>query len=173
VATSYTWMPESEAIAPTRVCTRCGVEKPIEDFRPDLRYRGGRRHICRKYHLPYQQKMRNNPAFRQRMREDRASGKLLTLERRKRLRHRFGISVAEYDAILTAQQGLCAICSRPPGTTSCNPQINRLHLDHDHSTRKVRALLCRNWGIGHFQESPTLLDKSAAYLRAHQESEAV
>jgi hypothetical protein len=175
VGTSYTWMPDSQAFAATRICTKCGADKPIEDYRPDPRYRGGRKRICRECERPYSAKHRNTPAFRQKAREDRASGKLLAMERRKRLRHRFGISIAEYDAMLAAQQGLCAICGRPPDATSRNPQINRLHIDHDHTTGRVRALLCClcNWGIGHFQESPVLLDKAAAYLRAYHESEAM
>ena len=48
---------------------------------------------------------------------------------------RTGIPLAEYDALLAAQGGGCAICGNPPKT-------RRLHVDHDHKTGKVRGLLC-------------------------------
>lgn len=52
-----------------------------------------------------------------------------------RYRSRTGISEAEYDARLVAQNGGCAIC----GTT---PKTRRFHVDHDHRTGAVRGLLC-------------------------------
>lgn len=47
----------------------------------------------------------------------------------------FGITIEEYDRMLSEQDGLCAICRKPP--------INRrLAVDHDHDTGLVRGLLC-------------------------------
>lgn len=46
-----------------------------------------------------------------------------------------GISDAEYERLLAAQHGHCAIC---PNT----PKTRRLHVDHDHATGAVRGLLC-------------------------------
>jgi len=40
-----------------------------------------------------------------------------------------------YPLMFSAQGGVCAICGRPPAT-------RRLHIDHNHSTMKVRGLLC-------------------------------
>ena len=48
---------------------------------------------------------------------------------------RTGLPLAEYDALLAAQGGGCAICGNAPKT-------RRLHVDHDHKTGKVRGLLC-------------------------------
>lgn len=47
----------------------------------------------------------------------------------------YGITVDEYDALLKAQGGVCAICGKPPKT-------RRLGVDHDHKTGVVRGLLC-------------------------------
>ena len=49
-----------------------------------------------------------------------------------RLKRQLGLSVAEFDAQLIRQLGLCAICHT----------ATELDLDHDHKTGKVRALLC-------------------------------
>ncbi len=46
-----------------------------------------------------------------------------------------GVTDAEYDRLLAAQGGGCAICGNPPKT-------RRLHVDHDHKTGRVRGLLC-------------------------------
>lgn len=42
---------------------------------------------------------------------------------------------AEYDALLAAQGGTCAIC----GST---PKTRRLHVDREHRNGEVRGLLC-------------------------------
>lgn len=46
-----------------------------------------------------------------------------------------GVSDAEYERLLAAQGGGCAICGATPKT-------RRLHVDHDHKTGAVRGLLC-------------------------------
>lgn len=49
---------------------------------------------------------------------------------------RFGLTAAQYKALLVKQGGRCAICRRPPKT-------KRLHIDHAHDeTKRVRGLLC-------------------------------
>ena len=51
--------------------------------------------------------------------------------------NRHGITLADYDKILEAQNGLCAICTRPQGS-----EVRRMAVDHNHQTGQVRALLC-------------------------------
>lgn len=41
----------------------------------------------------------------------------------------------DYDRMLAAQDGHCALCPNTAGT-------RRLHIDHDHRTMRVRGLLC-------------------------------
>lgn len=41
----------------------------------------------------------------------------------------------QYEAMLAAQGGGCAICG-------AGPKTRRLHIDHDHMSGKVRGLLC-------------------------------
>ncbi len=81
---------------------------------------------------------------------------------------KYGITVEDYDRMFDAQGGVCAICSRPAsgGPTSAS----RLHIDHCHTTGKVRALLCStcNLGVGYFADDPDRLIAAAAYLLRHE-----
>jgi hypothetical protein len=75
------------------------------------------------------------------------------------LRRKFGITQADYDALLERQGGGCAICGKPPGKIS-------LHVDHDHETGEVRGLLCVgcNNALGQFHDDPALLDRAIDYV---------
>jgi len=77
----------------------------------------------------------------------------------------YGVSRAQYEAMLESQGGMCAICGGPPGVRS-------LAVDHDHETKRVRGLLCSgcNTGIGGLRENPELLGRAIDYLRCNTQS---
>ncbi len=56
-------------------------------------------------------------------------------QRDRYLRRKYGIGIKDYNRILKAQKGKCAICGKPP-----KPGKN-LHVDHDHVTGDIRGLL--------------------------------
>lgn len=87
--------------------------------------------------------------------------------RRGWLRYKWGLTPEEYNEILEAQGGLCAIC----GTDRCSTG-GRFVVDHDHSTGVIRSLLCSlcNKGLGCFLDDPKLLEASIGYLAAHKAS---
>ena len=63
---------------------------------------------------------------------------------------------------LAIKQGfICAICGKGE-----EKLINQLCIDHDHTTNKVRGLLCRscNYGLGCFFDSAHNLMKASMYL---------
>lgn len=64
----------------------------------------------------------------------------------------------EYEAMLAAQDGHCALC---PAT----PKTRRLHVDHDHKTGAVRGLLCYrcNNALPAWMTRPWL-DRAATYV---------
>lgn len=71
-------------------------------------------------------------------------------------RKRRGIVDAEIaDELLEFQYGKCPICTKPAS-----------HADHDHSTGRMRGMLCGecNLGLGKFRDSVTLLRRAADYL---------
>lgn len=90
-----------------------------------------------------------------------------TRARERDYRKKFGISTAEYEAMLVAQNGVCKICHRQETIVDFHTgNVKRLAVDHDHKTGKVRGLLCDmcNRGIGMLQDSPLVLRLAAEYI---------
>jgi hypothetical protein len=83
--------------------------------------------------------------------------------RNRQLRTCYGIELADYEEMFSSQNGMCAICHSPPGELPWE----RLHVDHCHTTGKVRGLLCRkcNTGVGNFADSENLLQQAVEYLK--------
>ena len=53
------------------------------------------------------------------------------------LMRRYGITLEQYDSMLTAQDGRCAVCKKHHTEFKIN-----LAVDHDHKTGEVYGLLC-------------------------------
>lgn len=77
---------------------------------------------------------------------------------------RFGLTPAEYVAILESQGGVCYLCAAPPNGT-------RLSIDHDHAMPEgraaVRGLLCNDCNYSRlpkFDENAKMLRRAADYL---------
>lgn len=78
------------------------------------------------------------------------------------IRRTYGISLEEYYKLIEYQGGGCAVCGRKQ-----EPDGRKLSIDHDHTTGKVRGILCYscNKALGLFYDIPERLDKAAEYLR--------
>lgn len=88
------------------------------------------------------------------------------LNRASCLRKNFGISLEDFDAIILAQGGVCAVC-RQPFRHKRHP-----HVDHCHTTGKIRGVLCSqcNTGIGMLRESALIMHSAIAYLDRYNET---
>ena len=77
------------------------------------------------------------------------------------LRHKYGISLGQYEALAASQEHLCAICRQP---------TEKLFVDHCHETQEVRGLLCSpcNTGIGHLKDDPSRLRNAYSYLTGEE-----
>lgn len=84
------------------------------------------------------------------------------------LRKSFGIGIAEYNATLESQGGVCAICERPERAVRDGEPLH-LAQDHDHTTGKNRGILCGacNKAIGKFEDNPDFLRNAIVYLAKH------
>lgn len=80
------------------------------------------------------------------------------------LRRLYGLTLEQYKAMLDRQGGACAGCGHSPGEGE-----QRLCVDHDAKTGKVRELLCRgcNLSIGNTKENPETLRRLALYVERH------
>ena len=75
---------------------------------------------------------------------------------------KYRLSPAAFQKMVTEQHGVCKICGGPPIGGH-----KRLSVDHDHSTGRVRGLLCGNCNaaLGLLQEKTEILQKAIAYLK--------
>jgi hypothetical protein len=78
----------------------------------------------------------------------------------------YGIGSAQFDQIMAAQGGACALCGMQLDGES---KKTTAHVDHCHSTGKVRGILCHQCNVllGNARESPALLAAAITYLEAH------
>jgi hypothetical protein len=84
--------------------------------------------------------------------------------RARHLQKEYGLTFAEYNAMVEKQDGLCAICGGPPMN-----KHGKLYVDHCHNTGKVRALLCDqcNHGLGNFRDDIELVAAALEYLKRY------
>lgn len=131
-------------------CPECRAEHKKEtDRAKTARWRAADPERQRTYDREYQARRRLEPEFRQRRNEFEMVRK-------------YGLTMADFDALLASQGGVCAICK---GSRS-GPGV-RFHVDHCHKSSKVRGLLCSrcNTAIGLLQDDPLIAESAAAYLR--------
>jgi hypothetical protein len=84
-----------------------------------------------------------------------------------RLKYKYDITFEQYDTMLKAQGGVCAICGQPETAVDTKTgEVKRLAVDHHRASGQVRMLLCQrhNQGIGLFGEDAELLRWAIAYL---------
>ncbi len=127
-------------------CPDCTMVKPLTEFGRNAASTSGVASYCKPCHNA----------------RGRVSKELLGGERTYHLRRRYGITVRDADAMLEEQGGSCAICRIEPAA----------HVDHDHATGAVRALLCFNCngGLGQFEDDPEVLRAAARYVERHRTS---
>lgn len=77
------------------------------------------------------------------------------------LKYKYGLSLERYNQMFEEQNGCCAICSYKFGQKASD-----CYVDHCHSTKKVRGLLCQhcNMALGGFRDKTESLEKAIAYL---------
>ena len=145
---------------PKKQCSCCGLKKPLGEFGIRKSAKDGMSQWCKKC---YNKKNRDS-----RLRCIEKPG--WYEEKRKKalkywLKRNYGLTPADYEAIATSQNDVCAICEKPE-TVTIHDRIPRLTVDHNHETDRVRGLLCRkcNSAIGLFGEDTHVLAGAIKYL---------
>jgi hypothetical protein len=142
--------------APT--CTSCGEVKSREEFYAvAARVTSRRDSFC--------QPCKDCTKERARKHYSNTGGE--SYQRRKvdrSLMTRYGITLAERDAMFEAQGNVCAICGRS------DRHGRGLAIDHDHATGKVRSGLCNRCNVAVGVLENPMRDQWAAYISKHDES---
>lgn len=146
------WIADKRTRQTKKECRDCHIIKPIDQFR---HYRDKSRPTGRIQSFCLDCMNTRWASWH--------NSKSQTYKRDRRLKIEHGITQAEYQDMHEKQEGLCAICRTPE-------KMNRLLcVDHDHTTGKLRGLLCNrcNVSIGQFEDSSELLQNAINYLASY------
>lgn len=137
----------------TKECARCHEVKAAEEFYKNRAMASGLTSYCKRC---------NSESGKV---QYKRSQQRVQIRNRQRLLSTYGLTTESYNELLHAQQLCCAICGTQQ---SGHTNTEKLSVDHDHDTGKVRGLLCHrcNRGLGHFSDDPALLEAAIHYLRS-------
>lgn len=133
-----------------RRCMLCGKAKPLTDFHRHHRGRNGRRSRCAQ--------------CTKETRKPTPNRKTQTPEENRRYRlSLYGITPEQYDMMLAAQGGGCAICHQ------VQRGKRKMAVDHCHETGRVRAILCYgcNRWLGIYQKFRNGVAEYDAFLEKY------
>jgi len=153
----------------TKVCKICLLEKSISEFhiakkpgnigadgymRKTLCYKTSCKECLRK-----EQREKYHKLTLEQRKERRKNNSCNTVEYRKKykLKTHYGLTTEEFSDMIKKQNNKCKICQYEMNT----PQV-----DHNHTTGKVRALLCRNCNtsLGLLKEDTKVLYNMISYI---------
>lgn len=151
-------------------CTRCKEHKEASEFGKEKRRPSGLRHACKTCTAIYKKQYRvkteahikeyNRTHWYSKEYQERRD-----IKKHRNLKRNHGISLDTYSKMVDNQQNLCAICK--------NPGIDKygLVVDHDHTTGKIRGLICQrhNLMLGQAQDNEEVLMNAIYYLRKFKE----
>lgn len=147
-----------------KACRKCGVTKTLADFSLS-------RKATETANAVYRSDCKECCSTRARQWFAENSDRANENRRRWNLQNTYGLSVAEYNALLRKQGGVCAVCGKDePNAHGRTGKQFRLAVDHCHETGAVRGLLCQkcNRAIGLLGDDPALMRKAISYLLRHR-----
>lgn len=155
-------------------CSKCKVIKPIDEFHKNKEMKDGHFAHCKECHhlkakeweknnrekrIAYQAKWtKENPELIKKYQQayrDRTDKGILKQRRQNWNKNELD---KVYGALIPIQNDRCAICEKP--------FKKRRYIDHNHSNREIRGLLCQfcNVGISYFENVEGFADKTKNYL---------
>lgn len=81
------------------------------------------------------------------------------------LNYKYGLILNDWNELFEKQQGCCAICG-----THQSELERKLFVDHDHTTGKLRGLLCSkcNTALGYLQENINIINSLLGYVQKYK-----
>ena len=127
----------------TRECTKCKKQISLDNFYYNKLGKHRKSSRCKPCHNEYDYK----------------------LDKNSKLKRAYGITLSEYQELLSKQDSKCAIC----GVDNNGKYRNKpraFAVDHCHTTGKIRGLLCSdcNTGIGLLKDNINFLQSAIKYL---------
>lgn len=148
----------------TKFCPRCRSYRPRRDYHKDRTASSGLGGWCKHCKLTA-------------VRVYRTSARSQRIQMQWRQTHssygsdwmrykKYGLTRSKFDALLKQQSNCCAICKNGFVIPRRHQPKTWVCVDHDHSTGKVRGLLCDscNQGLHKFLDCPKYLRSAAKYL---------
>ena len=130
-----------------KICTKCSIEKEESHFGKRYDYPTKLLSWCKEC-----ERTRKTEAARKRFTDPASRAN----ETQRQKLWRYGLTPTAYSQLVDQHGGRCAVC---------NTEAD-LRIDHDHTTGKVRGLLCHhcNVALGHFKDSIPILNNAIDYL---------
>ena len=165
-------------------CTKCGDPKPLDQFNIDAGHRDGHRSECqaceRTRRKTYRSKNKKQLAKQHKTWRERSKKHLAAWQREyykrpgtyrgqrnSQLQRKYGITIEQYERMNKTQRGRCGVCGKRETAVAPNGKPRGLSVDHCHSTKIVRGLVCSrcNCALGMVDDDPAILQNLIAYLR--------
>jgi Autographiviridae endonuclease VII len=153
---------------PTKSCSKCKEIKDYSEFHKDLTRAIGIRPACKACETKrlYEWREKNRSAYNNYAAQWRA----LNPERQHatEIKRKYNVSKEQYQEMLDKQGNRCQICRK---LHNVDIKRGRLYIDHNHTTGKVRGLLCNNCnsGIGNLQDDPDIVQSALEYLKCQSD----
>ena len=137
-----------------KTCTICGEVKSIDNFsiiNKEKNYRQGECRQCKNKHQT-----------------DKRQGTMQETKRtkKKRLKSKYNLSIEQYSEMIILQDSKCKICNN-----HIDDNKSKVCVDHNHTTGKVRGLLCNhcNSMLGFAKDNIETLKEAIVYLNYYKE----
>lgn len=155
-----------------KICKKCKFKKELTEFSKRLESKDGLRPWCKtcenlytkNYYKKYPEKVYNEKKLKNFKTWYKNNPERV---RNNRLIREYGITQNDYVRMLSEQNNVCLICGKPETLFDRNLNTTKpLSIDHCHTTKKVRGLLCdrHNRMIGLADDDITILKNAIDYL---------
>lgn len=140
----------------TQICSTCKQKLPTSEFYKSIERKQGIKAQCKQcYDKNRKDRYKTDEPYRKKLIQNSLDSKR---------KNQLGVSREQYKLLLESQNYCCAICQLLLDKSSKRASG---HLDHCHTTGKVRGILCLhcNTGLGMFRDDTDTLLSAIQYLK--------